>query len=87
MFDIDRFIADCCDAVDKDPTHKSAAEVVRRAMSDPSKVLEALGVLMFFAMNLHHVVFFTIGQTFIARPVGTGWLLPSWDSLVVANPR
>jgi flagellar biosynthesis protein FliR len=47
-----------------------------------SQVLEALGVLMFFAMNLHHVVFFAIGQTFTARPVGTGWLLPSWDSLV-----
>jgi len=43
MFDIDRFIADCCEAVENDPSHKSAAEVVRRAMSNPSKVLEALG--------------------------------------------
>ncbi|MEL6551358.1 MAG: hypothetical protein AAFQ54_14040 [Pseudomonadota bacterium] len=43
MFDLDTFIADCRDAVDKDPTHKSAAEVVRRALSDPSKVLAALG--------------------------------------------
>ena len=43
MFDVDRFIADCCEAVEKDPTHKSAAEVVRRAMSDPWKILDALG--------------------------------------------
>ena len=31
MFDIDTFIADCRDAVEKDRTHKSVAEVVRRA--------------------------------------------------------
>ena len=43
MFDVDRFIADCCEAVEKDPTHNSAAEVVRRAMSDPRKILDALG--------------------------------------------
>jgi flagellar biosynthesis protein FliR len=49
-----------------------------------SQVLEALGVMMFFVMNLHHVVFFSLGKTFVARPVGTGWLLPTWDSLVTA---
>ena len=43
MFDIDTFIADCRDAVDKDPTHKSAAEVVRRALSNPSEVMAAFG--------------------------------------------
>ncbi|UWQ14730.1 hypothetical protein K3556_02210 [Aliiroseovarius sp. M344] len=43
MFDIDRFVSDCCDAVENDPTHKSAAEVVRRAMAEPSKVLDAIG--------------------------------------------
>lgn len=43
MFDVDHFISDCCDAVENDPTHKSTAEVVRRALSDPSKVLDALG--------------------------------------------
>ncbi|MCG7522827.1 hypothetical protein [Ruegeria sp. Ofav3-42] len=43
MFDIDTFIADCRDAVDKDPTQKSSAEVVRRALSNPSDVLAALG--------------------------------------------
>lgn len=43
MFDIDTFIADCRSAVDKDPSHRSAAEVVRRALSDPAAVLAALG--------------------------------------------
>lgn len=43
MFDLDTFIADCLEAVAHDPTHKSAAEVVRRAMSDPAGVLAALG--------------------------------------------
>jgi predicted metal-dependent enzyme (double-stranded beta helix superfamily) len=43
MFNIDTFIADCLDAVNKDPTNKTTAEVMRRAMSDPSEVLAALG--------------------------------------------
>ena len=43
MFDLDMFISDCRDAVESDPTHKSAQEVVRRALSDPSRVLDALG--------------------------------------------
>ena len=43
MFDIDRFVADCVEAVETDPTHKSAAEVMRRAMSDPADVLASLG--------------------------------------------
>ena len=32
MFDIDTFIADCRDAVSKDPTHKAAAEVVAKTI-------------------------------------------------------
>ncbi len=43
MFDLDRFITDCRDAVAADTTHKSVAEVVQRAMADPSAMLEALG--------------------------------------------
>jgi len=43
MFDIDRFVSDCRDAVAGDATHKSAAEVVRRALADPAQVLAALG--------------------------------------------
>ena len=43
MFDLDRFIADCRDAVTADPTHKAAREVVARAVSDPAAVLAGLG--------------------------------------------
>jgi predicted metal-dependent enzyme (double-stranded beta helix superfamily) len=43
MFDLDRFIADCRDAVGADPTHKSAREVAARAISDPSAVIAGLG--------------------------------------------
>jgi predicted metal-dependent enzyme (double-stranded beta helix superfamily) len=43
MFDLDRFIADCRDAVGQDPTHKAAREVLARAVADPSAVLSALG--------------------------------------------
>jgi len=43
MFNLDNFIADCREAVDNDPTHKSVTEIVRRAMSNPSEVLANLG--------------------------------------------
>jgi len=43
VFDLDRFIADCRDAVTADPTHKAAREVVARAVSDPAAVLAGLG--------------------------------------------
>jgi predicted metal-dependent enzyme (double-stranded beta helix superfamily) len=43
MFDLDRFIADCRDAVAGDPSHKAVREVVARAVSDPAAVLAGLG--------------------------------------------
>jgi predicted metal-dependent enzyme (double-stranded beta helix superfamily) len=43
MFDLDRFIADCRDAVGADPTHKSAREVVAGAVCEPNAVLATLG--------------------------------------------
>jgi predicted metal-dependent enzyme (double-stranded beta helix superfamily) len=43
VFDLDRFIADCRDAVAADPTHKGAREAVARAVADPSAVLAGLG--------------------------------------------
>ena len=36
MFDLDRFIEDCRAAVAQDPSHKSARELVARAVSDPA---------------------------------------------------
>jgi predicted metal-dependent enzyme (double-stranded beta helix superfamily) len=43
MFDLDRFIEDCRDAVREDATHKAAREVLARANSDPAAILAALG--------------------------------------------
>src|SRR5881227_150281 len=43
MFELDRFIADCLEAVSVDPSHKAAREVVARAVSDPAAVLAGLG--------------------------------------------
>jgi predicted metal-dependent enzyme (double-stranded beta helix superfamily) len=43
MFDLDRFIADCRDAVAGDPSHKAVREVIARAVSDPVAVLAGLG--------------------------------------------
>lgn len=43
MFNLETFISDCIDAVEKDPTHNSAAEVMRSAMSEPLEVIAALG--------------------------------------------
>jgi predicted metal-dependent enzyme (double-stranded beta helix superfamily) len=43
MFELDRFIAECRDAVCLDPTHKTAQEIVARAVSDPVAIVAALG--------------------------------------------
>src|SRR5689334_6325476 len=43
MFDLERFIEDCRDAVRADPTHKAAREVLARANSDPAAILKTLG--------------------------------------------
>jgi predicted metal-dependent enzyme (double-stranded beta helix superfamily) len=43
MFDVERLIADCTDAITADPTHKGVREVLARAMADPQDVLRGLG--------------------------------------------
>ena len=43
MFDLDRFIEDCRDAVREDPSHRAAREVLARANSEPAAILAALG--------------------------------------------
>jgi predicted metal-dependent enzyme (double-stranded beta helix superfamily) len=43
MFDLDRFTADCRDALAADPSHRLVREVVVRAVSDPASVLKGLG--------------------------------------------
>ncbi len=43
MFDLDRFVAECREAVAEDPSHRLAREIVERAVADPASVLTALG--------------------------------------------
>ena len=43
MFDLDRFIADCRDAVREDPSQRAAREVLARANADPAAILKVLG--------------------------------------------
>lgn len=43
MFDLDRFIADCCDAVEQDPSHRAVREIAARAVADPAAVLAGIG--------------------------------------------
>lgn len=43
MFDLDRFISDCCAARAADRSSKTICEVVRRAVSDPAGLLKTLG--------------------------------------------
>jgi predicted metal-dependent enzyme (double-stranded beta helix superfamily) len=43
MFDLDRLIAECRDAIAEDSSHKVVREIVARAVSDPAAVLTGLG--------------------------------------------
>lgn len=43
MFDVDDFIADCRAALSEDASHKAVREVLARAVSAPTAVLEGLG--------------------------------------------
>lgn len=43
MFDLDRFIADCRDAVAAEASHKAVREIVARAVADPAAVMRGLG--------------------------------------------
>lgn len=43
MFDLDRFVSDCRDAVAEDPTHVAVRSLVDKAVSDPNDLMQALG--------------------------------------------
>lgn len=58
-------------------------------MTDPSgensstliaQIIENLGVLLFFVLDLHHVLLTTLHASFLSRPAGTDFTLPrtSW---------
>src|SRR5579862_2414603 len=43
MLDLDRFFADCQEAVAQDASHKGVRDVVARTVSEPAAVIAALG--------------------------------------------
>jgi len=43
MFDVDRFIADCLEAVEEDSSHRAVRDVTARAVANPGNVLAGLG--------------------------------------------
>jgi predicted metal-dependent enzyme (double-stranded beta helix superfamily) len=43
MFDLDRFVEDCKQAVAEDPSHRSVKGLVERAVSDPNGLMNAIG--------------------------------------------
>jgi len=47
-----------------------------------SQVLEALAVMLFFLLNLHHFMFLMLGQSFRLRPTATNWSMPSWETVL-----
>jgi len=56
----------------------------RQPASPVSQALEALGVLLFFSLNIHHVMFFALGRSFVNRPLLQEWSMPNWESVVRA---
>jgi flagellar biosynthetic protein FliR len=47
-----------------------------------SQLLEALAVVLFFLLNLHHFMFLMLGQSFRLRPTATNWSMPSWETVL-----
>ena len=62
------------------PTDQQPSNVI-------SQGLEALGVLLFFALNIHHVLFAALGHSFINRPLTREWSMPGWDTIVYTVTR
>ena len=52
-----------------------------------SQGFEALGVLMFFGLNLHHAMFLTLGSSLATRPAAAAWSMPSWEQVMYAVSR
>jgi predicted metal-dependent enzyme (double-stranded beta helix superfamily) len=55
MFDLEQFVADCRDALAQDRSFAAVREVVARAVSEPSAVIESLGEPVWGQIQtLHH---------------------------------
>lgn len=49
-----------------------------------SQGFEALGILLFFGLNLHHAMFLTLSSSFATRPAAQAWAMPGWDQVMFA---
>lgn len=47
-----------------------------------STMLEAFSVILFFVLDLHHVMLYSLGQSFSLRPAAGAWAMPSWNTVV-----
>jgi flagellar biosynthesis protein FliR len=47
-----------------------------------STMLEAVSIIMFFVLDLHHIMFYSLGQSFALRPAAGAWAMPSWNTVV-----
>ncbi|MCA9063397.1 MAG: flagellar biosynthetic protein FliR [Planctomycetaceae bacterium] len=46
-----------------------------------SQSLEAMGIILFFSLNLHHTVLYALGRTFEIQPVASAWKMPSYHTV------
>ncbi len=54
MFDLDRFIAECRDALAADRDNRAMREVVARAVSEPTTLMKAIGEPSWAGLNILH---------------------------------
>ncbi len=47
-----------------------------------STMLEAFSIIMFFVLDLHHIMLYSLGQSFAIRPAAGAWSMPSWETVV-----
>ncbi|MEJ7590463.1 MAG: flagellar biosynthetic protein FliR [Planctomycetaceae bacterium] len=47
-----------------------------------STMLEAFTIILFFVLDLHHLMLYSLGQSFAIRPAAGAWSMPSWETVV-----
>jgi len=47
-----------------------------------SSMLEAFSIVMFFVLDLHHIMLYSLGKSFSLRPAAGAWAMPSWNTVV-----
>ena len=47
-----------------------------------SSMLEAFSIVMFFVLDLHHIMLYSLGKSFSLRPAAGVWAMPSWNTVV-----